>query len=147
MEAEGLEVLVSEGVWESRLPLLLSVWWLVSCPGWVSAQWAEVRLSSPVRDLMSLPPGPALLAAVAAIPTGPCRVDHSGEEMPGIEPVPGTAPGWACACQVVVAAAWEACASWTQVQSAAALVATTGTAPVVWSAPAGCGGGGDGSDR
>jgi len=127
-------------VWESRLARVVSAWWLVSCPGWVSAQWADVRLSPPVRDLMTLPPGPALLAAVAAIPTGPCRVDHGGEELPGIEPVPGTVPGWACACQVVVAAAWEACASWTQLQSASALVATTGTAPVVWSAPEGCGG-------
>ncbi len=136
----GLEVSVSGGVWESRLARVVSAWWLVSCPGWVSAQWADVRLSPPVRDLMTLPPGPALLAAVAAIPTGPCRVDHSGEELPGIEPVPGTVPGWACACQVVVAAAWEACASWTQLQSASALVATTGTAPVVWSAPEGCGG-------
>ncbi len=131
---------MSEGVWESQLARVVSRWWLEWCPGWVSAQWAEVRLSSPVRDLMSLPPGPALLAAVAAIPTGACRVDHKGEELPGIEPVPGSVPGWACACQVVVAAAWEACASWTLVQSASALVATTGAAPVVWSAPEGCGG-------
>ena len=138
---ESPDVAVSGGVWESGLARLVSLWWLESCPGWVSAEWAEVRLSSAVRDLMLLPPGPVLLAAVAAIPTGACRVDHKGEEMPGIEPVPGTVPGWACACQVVVAAAWEACASWTLVQSASALVATTGAAPVVWSAPPGCGGG------
>ncbi len=138
---EGPDVAVSGGVWESQLARVVSRWWLEWCPGWVSAQWADVRLSSPVRDLMGLPPGPALLAAVAAIAPGPCRVDHKGEELPGIEPVPGTVPGWACACQVVVAAAWEACASWTQVQSASALVATTGTEPVLWSAPPGCGGG------
>ncbi|MDQ1305841.1 MAG: hypothetical protein QG671_1673, partial [Actinomycetota bacterium] len=65
-EAEGVEVSVSGGVWESGLARLLSLWWLEWCPGWVSAQWADVRLSSPVRDLMGLPPGPALLAAVAA---------------------------------------------------------------------------------
>ncbi|MDQ1308440.1 MAG: hypothetical protein QG671_4274, partial [Actinomycetota bacterium] len=62
-EAEGPEVLVSGGVWEAQLALVVSRWWLASCPGWVSAQWADVRLSSPVRDLMGLPPGPALLAA------------------------------------------------------------------------------------
>ncbi|MDQ1248413.1 MAG: hypothetical protein QG597_2785, partial [Actinomycetota bacterium] len=87
--AEGLVVSVSEGVWESGLARVVSAWWLASCPGWVSAQWADVSLSPQVRDLMTLPPGPALLAAVAAIPTGPCRVDHGGEELPGVEPVPG----------------------------------------------------------
>ncbi|MDQ1304883.1 MAG: hypothetical protein QG671_711, partial [Actinomycetota bacterium] len=51
-EAEGLMVSVSEGVWESRLARVVSAWWLASCPGWVSAQWADVRLSPPVRDLM-----------------------------------------------------------------------------------------------
>jgi hypothetical protein len=41
----------------------------------------------------------------------------------------------------VIAAAWEACASWTQLQSAVTVVATAGTEPVVWPAPSGCGGG------
>ncbi|MDQ1308646.1 MAG: hypothetical protein QG671_4481, partial [Actinomycetota bacterium] len=44
----GLGVSVSGGVWESGLARVVSVWWLVSCPGWVSAQWADVRLSPPV---------------------------------------------------------------------------------------------------
>ena len=45
-------------------------------------------------------------------------------------PTPGHAPGWPCACQVVTAAAWDACASWVAARCAVSLVEAAGTEPV-----------------
>lgn len=41
-------------------------------------------------------------------------------------PTPGHAPGWPCACQVVTAAAWDACASWVATRCAVSLVEAAG---------------------
>ena len=135
-----VDPVVVSGVGEVELGRVVSVWWRRVCPGWVDPGWAQAKLSVQVRGLLMMAPGPELITALSAIPTGACPVDHCGEEMPGIEPVPGTVPGSACACQVVVAAGWEACASWTQTRSAAVLVATAGAQPVVWTYPSGVGG-------
>ena len=44
--------------------------------------------------------------------------------------MPGSDPGWPCPCQLVVAAAWQAVASWSAVQADATLVAVAGPEPV-----------------
>ena len=74
---------------------------------------------------MTLAPGPDLVAGVARITTGPCSAPHTGEAAPG-DPRLGSAPGWPCACQLVVAAAWEACASWIAARAAVATVEVAG---------------------
>ncbi len=54
------------------------------------------------------------------------RVPHTDDRMLPDWPTPGHASGWPCACQVVTAAAWEACASWLAARAAAALVTAAG---------------------
>ena len=86
-------------------------WWRESRPAWVSDDWYDAPVRPEVRALMTLAPGPALVSAVHALATGSCPAPHHGEALPGA-PAPGRVAGSPCACQLVVAAAWEACASW-----------------------------------
>jgi hypothetical protein len=87
-------------------------------------------MSEEVRALLWRPPGPGLVAALADLPQGACALAHAGEEMPGHPPA-GAGTGTPCACQVVVAAAWEAVAAWVGGRSARSLVAAAGPSAVL----------------
>lgn len=120
---------------DKRFERLLRAWWLDERPDWTGPDWWDAPLRDEVRGLLWLSPGPGLaVALVAASIPGPCPVSHAGEAPAGW-PSPGHAPGWPCACQVVVAAAWEACAAWVAAGSAAALVAAAGPDEVVFCPP------------
>ncbi len=118
----------SDGL-EQELGALLKQWWQQSRPAWVAPDWYDLPLRAEVRALIHRAPGPELVAALAAVPAGVCTYDHAGEQLPGW-PVPGHVPGWPCACQVVLAAAWEACAAWVAAGSARAMVGAAGATEV-----------------
>lgn len=111
-------------------------WWGANRPGWVSHDWFDAPVRAEVRALMSLPPGAALLASLAGLPDGPCPDPHLGEVAPDA-PAPGSRAGWPCACQLVVAAAWDACASWVAAQGARSVVAIAGPALIEHRVPTG----------
>jgi hypothetical protein len=112
---------------DQRLARLIEAWWREERPAWTEADWWEATLRDEIRRLLWLAPGPDLVAALAALPTGePCPLPHTDDRMLPHWPVPGHAPGWPCACQVVVAAAWDACASWLATCAARALVDAAG---------------------
>jgi hypothetical protein len=116
---------------EERLAGLLARWWRDERPGWTEESWWGATLREEVRRLLWLPAGPLLVAALAEVTTGgSCPVPHVEDRMLPGWPTPGHAPGWPCACQVVVAAAWEACAAWVAARAARALVAAAGPEPV-----------------
>ena len=104
-------------------------------PEWTQAGWWDAVLRGEVRELLWLPVGPDLqqeLTAMAArdradgYQAGVCRFDHATaavEERLGV-------PGNPCACQVVAVAAWNAFASWAQLQADHAMVAVAGAEPV-----------------
>lgn len=116
---------------EARLASLVRTWWRDERPAWTEESWWDTTLHDDVRRLLWLSPGPLLAAALAeASSGGPCPVPHAGEGMMPGWPTPGHAPGWPCACQIVTAAAWEACASWVAARSAGALVAAAGSEAV-----------------
>ena len=94
-------------------------------PGWVELEWLDTPVRAEVRALMCLVPGPGLVAALASLPDGPCPDAHAGLVVEGM-PVPGSTPGFACACQVVTAAAWDAMTTWTATQAAVQLVDIAG---------------------
>lgn len=120
----------------ARFEQLLQAWWLDGRPDWTGPDWWDTPLRDEVRGLLWLAPGPDLAAALVQVSNpGPCSLSHAGEAPPGW-PSPGHAPGWPCACQVVVAAAWEACAAWAAAGSAAALVAAAGADEVAFLPPA-----------
>ena len=116
---------------EARLDALLRTWWRDERPAWTEVSWWDVTLHDDVRRLMWLAPGPRLATALAELTAGVhCPMPHTHDRTLPDWPVPGHAPGWPCACQVVTAAAWEACASWVAARSAAALVTAAGPDPV-----------------
>ncbi|MDQ1247609.1 MAG: hypothetical protein QG597_1980, partial [Actinomycetota bacterium] len=94
-------------------------------PGWVELEWLAAPIRPEVRALMRLAPGPALLTALASLPAGPCPADHSDLAF-GVRPLPGSTPGFACACQLVVAAGWDSMATWTGTSAAVHLVDIAG---------------------
>ena len=110
---------------EERLRSGLRRWWRESRPAWVSDDWYDAPVRPEVRALMTLEPGPALVSAVHAVTIGSCPAPHHGEALPGA-PAPGQAAGSPCACQLVVAAAWEACASWIAARGARSTVDVAG---------------------
>ena len=101
---------------------------LASHPGWAHADWVDCQLRPDVRYLLGLAPGPELLSALAAMPSGPCPVRHDG----GVsgQPQPGSAPGFPCACQLIVAAGWDACVSWAQLRLDQVILEVAGATPV-----------------
>jgi hypothetical protein len=106
--------------------------WATARPDWTEAGWWEATLRDDVRALLWLPVGPALVAALASITPeadGGCALAHAADRMLS-QPTPGHAPGWPCACQVVVAAAWQACSAWSEARLMAAVVAAAGPRPV-----------------
>ena len=106
-------------------------------PEWIAADWSLAELRDDVRGLLRLPAGAELASAVAALPRGPvCPVPHVAEA--GFAgPRPGHESGFPCACQVVMAAAWEACAAWVAAGAAQALVDSVGPVPVIQQSPFG----------
>ena len=122
-----------ESVREARLAELLRAWWREDRPAWTEQSWWDATLHDDARRLLWLPPGPELLIALEELaPSADCPVLHTDDRMLPGWPTPGHAPGWPCACQIVVAAAWEACASWLTTRSAAALVAAAGAEEVTF---------------
>jgi hypothetical protein len=118
---------------EARLAGVLRSWWLDERPAWTDPGWWDAPVRAEVRRLLWLPAGPDLAAALADLPrNGVCPAPHADDRvLPGF-PTPGHAPGWPCACQVVTAAGWEACAAWVAAGAAEALVDAAGPAPVAF---------------
>jgi hypothetical protein len=115
---------------EERLARLLHRWWSDERPDWTDLSWWDATLREDVRRLLWLPAGPQLSVALAELPLqAECPVPHTQDRFLAC-PTPGHAPGWPCACQVVVAAAWEACAAWVAAGAARALVTAAGPEPV-----------------
>lgn len=116
---------------EARLAALLHAWWREERPAWTEESWWAATLHDDVRRLLWLAPGPHLATALADVTLGgPCSVPHLDDRMGPGWPTPGHQDGWPCACQVVTAAAWEACASWVAARCAAALATAAGSHPV-----------------
>ncbi len=116
---------------EARLEALLRAWWREERPAWTEDSWWDSTLHEDVRRLLWLAPGPRLATALAELTSdGPCPMPHADDPVFPGWPTPGHAPGWPCACQIVTAAAWEACASWLAARSAAALVTAAGSKEV-----------------
>lgn len=101
-----------------------------SRPEWTDADWAQAELRCDVRRLLRLPAGAQLALALAQLPGGPVCPEPHAEDAGFGDPRPGHAPGYPCACQVVVAAAWEACAAWVAAGAARSVVDAVGRAPV-----------------
>ncbi|MDQ1248706.1 MAG: hypothetical protein QG597_3079 [Actinomycetota bacterium] len=127
--------------------------------GWVRPEWWFAPVRDEVRALLTLPPGVVLQARLVELAAhGSCPADHREDgdvdiaaPGPGIPdasgapgapacvgvvdpmgvPVPGSSPGFPCTCQLLVAAAWEACASWSAWQAQRALVDAVGGEPVI----------------
>ena len=116
---------------EARLEALLRSWWRDERPAWTEESWWDATLDEQVRRLLWLAPGPLLVAALTDLPTGDhCPVAHAQDRVLPDWPTPGHAPGWPCSCQIVTAAAWDACASWLATRLAASLVNAAGPEPV-----------------
>ena len=127
---------VAGRVSEQRLGALLARWWHDERPSWTEPSWWTLTLRDDVRRLLWLPPGPALVTALAELDSpAPCSEDHGGERLASGWPVPGREAGWPCACQVVTAAAWDACTSWAAARTSVALVAAAGATPVTFTTP------------
>ena len=92
--------------------------WRAERPAWTQPGWWDVDLRAEVRALLWLPAGAGLATAVAGLSVGSrCCLPHAEDQLRDC-PAPGSADGWPCACQVIVAAAWEACASWVAANAA-----------------------------
>lgn len=124
-ETRGTASAVTASPVEEHLRSGLRAWWRESRPAWVSDDWYDAPVRPAVRGLMTLEPGPALVSAVHAVAPGACPAAHDGEALPGA-PAPGRVAGSPCACQLVVAAAWEACASWIAARGARSTVDVAG---------------------
>lgn len=116
---------------DARFERLMRAWWRDEHPDWTSLDWWDTPLRDEVRGLLWLPAGEALAGALSRLPNDPtCAHPHDGEALADW-PTPGHASGWPCACQVVMAAAWEACAAWVAAGAAAALVTAAGPTPTL----------------
>ena len=116
---------------EARLAALVHAWWRDERPAWTEESWWDATLDESVRRILWLAPGPLLVSALADLALGgPCPLPHTEDRMLPGWPTPGHAPGWPCACQVVTAAAWDACASWVAARCAVSLVEAAGSEPV-----------------
>ncbi|MCB0915042.1 MAG: DUF222 domain-containing protein [Actinobacteria bacterium] len=108
----------------------------VALAAWVRQEWWNAPVRAAVRRLMVLDPGPGLLTALNDVGHQKvCPADHRDPD-PRVEsadpiPAPGSSPGWPCACQLVVAAAWQAMTGWIEVEAAAAVIDAGGAETVV----------------
>ena len=125
----------ADPVVEARLAGMLRSWWLDERPAWTDPGWWDAPVRDEVRRLLWLPAGPDLAAGLSDLPRGgSCPAPHTDDRvLPGF-PTPGHAPGWPCACQVVTAAGWDACAAWVAASAAEALIDAAGPAPVAFTA-------------
>ena len=116
---------------EARLGAALRAWWRDERPAWTEESWWDLTLHEEARRLLWLAPGHLLVTALAEFaPGSPCPVAHDDDRVAPDWPTPGRKAGWPCACQVVAAAAWDACASWLAARSASALVTACGPTTV-----------------
>ena len=116
---------------EARLDAALRSWWRDERPAWTEESWWDLTLHEEARRLLWLAPGHLLVTALAELaPSAPCPIAHDDERAAPDWPTPGRQAGWPCACQIVAAAAWDACASWLAVRCAAALVTACGATTV-----------------
>ena len=124
---------VLDPVREARLAGVLRSWWLDERPAWTDPGWWDAPIRDEVRRLLWLPAGPDLAGALSDLPRGgSCPAAHTDDRvLPGF-PTPGHAPGWPCACQVVTAAGWDACAAWVAAGAAEALIDAAGPVPVAF---------------
>lgn len=103
--------------------------WVESRPSWTQAGWWDAELSSSVRALLVIPLGPELVTRLLSLvgdPSGECQHPHPvalPEDRLGVAGSP-------CGCQVVLAAAWQAAASWTSLSADRAVLAAVGSEPV-----------------
>ena len=109
---------------------------------WVRPEWWSAPIRDEVRALMLLAPGPELVTELARAGRAPTCVAYHGDPDRAVEaadpvPAPGSRPGYPCPCQLIVAAAWQAVVSWSEVQAAEAVVDTAGASPVVVDGPDG----------
>ena len=109
---------------------------------WVRPEWWSAPIRDEVRALMLLAPGPVLITELARAGRAPTCVAYHGDPDRAVEaadpvPAPGSRPGYPCPCQLIVAAAWQAVASWSEVQAAEAVVDTAGAEPVIVDGPDG----------
>ena len=91
---------------------------------------------------MLLAPGPELITEgcpgwVGHPPVWRITAIRTGMWRPRIRCLPGQSPWVSCPCQLIVAAAWQAVASWTEVQAAEAAVDAAGSEPVTVDGPDG----------
>lgn len=115
--------------------------WLARRPGWSDPGWFDVALRPEVRRLTALPVGPELLATLVALGHTPrCGADpdaghangdgHSARGVLGRRAKLLGRAGAPCGCLVVLAAAWAAVASWTELAAGRSLMAAVGVYPV-----------------
>lgn len=109
--------------------------WLEHRPDWAHAGWWDADLRPEVRQLMRLPVGAELAAALTTLlpattgstdPTGTCPADHYSPTQSEVIGVPGSP----CGCHIVVAAAWAAVASWAGHRTDEALLTAAGDEPI-----------------
>ncbi len=103
--------------------------WVESRPSWTQAGWWDAELSPRVRELLAVPLGAQLMSRLLTLggeASGECGWVHPvtlPEDRIGVAGSP-------CACQIVLAAAWQAAASWTTLRADRAVVAAVGSRPV-----------------
>ncbi len=121
--ARGPESAVEELLSGCLRSLVLAVW---ADPGWSGGMFRRG-----VASMLALPAGPRLMAALAALPEGPCPGDHRGAglELDGMPPA--GSPGNPCLCLLAVAAAWQACQGYAAARARSAVVDAAGPEPVV----------------
>lgn len=114
--------------------------WSFGAADWCEPGWLGVSVRPAVRRLLSLPPGPELLAGLQEAAADPlAAAGGCGWLHPPIDhpvrldvAVPVGVSGAPCACQVIVSAAWQAFASWSTERADASLVAAAGPVPRVF---------------
>lgn len=85
---------------------------------WTDPAWWDVELRPEVEALTVVTPGNELLAALTSLESGPCRHPHQD-----------LWPGTPCACQVVIAAGWQAQIAWTELSADRHLLDALGALP------------------
>ncbi|MGB7981899.1 MAG: DUF222 domain-containing protein [Candidatus Nanopelagicales bacterium] len=121
----------SEADREVRFQALMRRWWVEDRPPWTALDWWDAPMRDEARGLLWLTAGPVLAAALADLGrSSRCPHPHEADRFLPDFPTPGQATGWPCACQVVAAAAWEACAAWVAAGAAVAVVDALGPQPV-----------------
>jgi len=110
--------------------------WLRHRAAWTHAGWFDAPLRPAAQRLLTIAPGPALVAALSNLAVrGLCPADpvtgHSSLADPSAPGRVGVGrPGQPCACMIVIAAAWTAVSSWADARQTRAVVNAVGAEPV-----------------